>query len=110
MPQIMIRGISVDQVKQISQPLVEELAEICSCGTDNFTLEIPQATYICNGDEIAMYPFIEVKWFERGQEIRDQFAQAITKQVLSLGLEEIEVAFLTYEEDAYYINGESCAE
>lgn len=110
MPQIMFRGVSVDQVKQMSQPLVEELANICSCGTDNFTLEIPQSTYISNGTEIAMYPFIEVKWFERGQEIRDLVAGAITKHVMDLGLEEVEVAFLTYKEEAYYIDGESCAE
>ncbi|MGM9924954.1 MAG: DUF1904 family protein [Bacillus sp. (in: firmicutes)] len=110
MPQIVIRGLSIEQVKQMSRPLVDELAEICSCGTDNFTLEVPQATYISSGSEVAMYPLIEVKWFERGQAVRDRFAQAVTKHVLALGEEEVEVAFATYQEAAYYINGTSCAE
>ena len=39
-------------------------------GTDNFTLELPSSTFVFNGEEIEAFPLIEVKWFERGQEIR----------------------------------------
>jgi Domain of unknown function (DUF1904) len=37
MPQLIFKGISVDQVKKISTPLVQELANLCVCETDNFT-------------------------------------------------------------------------
>ena len=74
MPHVVFRGITTEQLKSISKPLVEELAHICECGTDNFTLELPSSTFVFNGEEIEAFPLIEVKWFERGQEIRDRFA------------------------------------
>jgi hypothetical protein len=108
-PQLLIKGISVDQVKTISKPLVQELAELCACGTDNFTLEVMNSTFVFDGEEVPGYPFIEVKWFERGLEIQDEFANLITKQVHSLGIPEVEVAFTTFRESNYYLNGKSFA-
>jgi len=109
MPHLVIRGITVDQVKTISTPLVQELAALCTCGIDNFTLEVLHSTFVFDQKEVPGYPFIEVKWFERGQEIRDQFAQIVTKQVLSLGIPEVEVAFTVFSESSYYANGKSFA-
>lgn len=107
MPHLVFRGISVDQVKTISKPLVNELADLCNCGTDNFTLEIISSTFVFEENEVPGFPFIEVKWFERGQEVRDQFARVVTKLVQSLEIPEVEVAFTTYQESAYYNNGKS---
>jgi hypothetical protein len=108
-PQLLIKGISVEQVKTISKPLVQELAELCACGTDNFTLEVMNSTFVFDGEEVPGYPFIEVKWFERGLEIQNEFANIITKQVHSLGIPEVEVAFTTFRESNYYLNGKSFA-
>lgn len=110
MPHLFIRGISVEQVKTISRPLVQELAELCACGTDNFTMEVVNSTFVFNDNEVPGYPFIEVKWFERGQEVQDQFATIVTKQVQSLGIPDVEVAFSTFKESAYYLNGKSFAD
>jgi phenylpyruvate tautomerase PptA (4-oxalocrotonate tautomerase family) len=110
MPQLLIRGISAEQVKSISQPLVEELADLCACGTDNFTLEVVNSTFVFDGKVVPGYPFIEVKWFERGLEVQDKFAYIITKQVHSLEIPEVEVAFSTFRESGYYLNGKSFAE
>ncbi|MGG7621217.1 DUF1904 family protein [Bacillus coreaensis] len=107
MPQLLIKGISVEQVKSISKPLVQELAELCACGTDNFTLEVINSTFVFDGEEVPGYPFIEVKWFDRGLEIQNEFANLITKQVHSLGIPEVEVAFTTFRESDYYLNGKS---
>ena len=72
---------------------------------------IYQAGYfVFDEREVPGYPFIEVKWFERGQEIRDEFANIITKQVQSLEIPEVEVAFSTFRESDYYLNGKSFAE
>ncbi|GGE74294.1 DUF1904 family protein [Priestia taiwanensis] len=108
MPHLFIRGMEVEQVKQMSTPLVEELAQICECGTDNFMLEVLHTTSVFGGEVVPSYPFIEVAWFERGQVVRDEFAKAVTKHTLATGLEEVEVAFRTFAEAAYYINGKSC--
>ena len=54
-------------------------------------MELPSSTFVFNGEEIEAFPLIEVKWFERGQEIRDRFAKAITTSVMDFGLPEVEV-------------------
>jgi Domain of unknown function (DUF1904) len=105
MPQLIVRGIKAEQMRSISQPLIEDLAEICDCGTDNFTIDCLQTTSVFGGSIVDTFPFIEVAWFERGLETRDRFAAALVKHVTSLGISELEVAFKTYREDCYYING-----
>ncbi|HDR8066921.1 TPA: DUF1904 family protein, partial [Bacillus cereus] len=67
------------------------------------------STFVFNGEEIEAFPLIEVKWFERGQEIRDRFAKAITTYVKDFGLSEVEVVFMVFTESAYYINEKHCA-
>ncbi|MFS0824565.1 DUF1904 family protein [Bacillus sp. 1P02SD] len=109
MPHLLIRGVSVVQVKKISTTLVQELADLCVCGTDNFTLEVLHSTYVSDGIEVPGYPFIEVKWFERGEEIRNQFAAIVTTHIQVLGIPEVEVAFSSFLESAYYLNGKSFA-
>ncbi|MFT4416972.1 DUF1904 family protein [Fredinandcohnia humi] len=109
MPHLFIRGLSAEQVKSISIPLVEELAELCACGTDNFTLEVVNSTFIFEEKEVPGFPFIEVKWFERGQQVQDQFAQIVTKHVHLLSIPEVEVAFSAFLESSYYSNGKSFA-
>lgn len=110
MPHIVFRGVNVQQLKKISEPLAEELADICDCETDNFTFELPVVVSVFRGREIEPFPLIEVKWFERGEIIRDRAAVAITKRLMDLGIPEVEVAFSSYSENAYYINGKSCGE
>jgi hypothetical protein len=107
MPRLTFRGVSVEQVCGMSESLVEQLAAICECDTDNFTLECVQHPAIFGGKIVPAYPFVEVAWFERGDQIRDAVAMAVTSHVLGLGLPEVEVAFTTYSKDAYYSNGTS---
>ncbi|UVI31116.1 DUF1904 domain-containing protein [Paenibacillus spongiae] len=108
MPQLTVRGMALDRIASISGPLVHELAEICGCGTDNFTIDLMQVISVFEGQQTETYPFIEVAWFERGPAVRDRLADAITRHVRKAGVAEVEVAFKVYSEDAYYINGQSC--
>lgn len=110
MPQLTIRGISVQTIKAISGPLVEELASICECGTDNFTLDCLAVTSVFGGETVETYPFIEVAWFERGGVVRYRFAEAVTRHVRLAGVTDVEVAFKVYREDAYYVSGVPCRE
>lgn len=105
MPHLLVRGIQAEQMAAISEPLVEELAAICQCGTDNFTIECLHTTGVFAGKVVDSFPFIQVSWFERGQEVRDRFAQALTKHVLSLGVPEVEIAFTAFQKESYYANG-----
>lgn len=110
MPQLLFRGVPADQLMSISEALSEELADICECGTDNFTMESLHTTAILGGlTANQAYPFVEVGWFERGQAVRDRFAEAVTAYLSRIGVDEVEVAFRTYREDSYYINGKPCS-
>jgi hypothetical protein len=106
MPHLIIRGLSVEQVGAISGPLVDELALLCQCPADHFLLECLHTTAVLYGHVVSSYPFVEIAWFERGSELRDQFAKVVDEHVRSLGIPEVEIAFRAYREDAYYINGE----
>lgn len=108
MPQLTIRGILPERVLEISTALVQELADLCGCGTDNFTLDCLQTVSVVDGTRVDTYPFVEVAWFERGPQTRDRFAEAITRHLLSAGVTEVEIAFKVYKEDGYYISGVRC--
>ncbi|UKS24425.1 DUF1904 domain-containing protein [Paenibacillus sp. HWE-109] len=105
MPRLIIRGLTVEQVCQISVSLVDQLALICACSREDFTLECVQHPAIFDGQIVPTYPFIEVAWFERGEQVREQVAVALTSHVHGLGIPEVEVAFITYSQDAYFNNG-----
>jgi hypothetical protein len=108
LPQLTIRGIAPERVMAISEALVQELADVCGCGTDNFTFDCLETVSVMNGKRVDTYPFIEVAWFDRGAQTRDRFAETITKHLLSAGVLEAEIAFKVYSEDGYYINGVRC--
>ncbi|WP_409342293.1 DUF1904 family protein [Paenibacillus sp. MBLB4367] len=110
MPHIVIRGISAERVQTVSKPLIEQLAEICQCGTDNFIIECLHTTAITDGEITPSFPFIEVGWFERGQETRNRFAQALAINLQLLDVPELEIAFRAYREDSYYVNGKLIGE
>lgn len=106
MPHLMIRGVPAERLQAVALPMVKQLAELCECGTDNFTLNcLNTIPIIVESPDNSSFAFIEVGWFERGQEVRDRFAQIITQTILELDILEVEVAFTTYREDGYYING-----
>jgi hypothetical protein len=105
MPHLLIRGLSVDEVRTISRPLVADLAGLCQCPPDYFMLECLHTTAIFDGETVPSYPFVDVSWFDRGTEIRDRFAETVDRHIRSLGIPEAEIAFRAYREDQYYING-----
>lgn len=109
MPQLLFRGVPAHQLRSISEALAEDLATICNCGTDNFTMECLNTTSVYGGvAEGEAFPFVEIGWFERGQAIRDKFAEVITKHLAQIDITESEIAFRTFREDSYYINGKPC--
>ncbi|WP_159885905.1 DUF1904 family protein [Paenibacillus puerhi] len=105
MPQLLIRGVPVETVQYLSRSLIDELAAICECGTDNFTIECFSTTGIFNGEPVPSFPFVHVWWFDRGQDIRDRFALSIDRHLREAGIEESEIAFSVFAENSYYAGG-----
>ena len=105
MPQLIIRGLEKTEVQQISKLLVDELTVVIGCPRDYFTIEVPDTTFIYDGEEVTATPFIQVNWFDRGQSVQDQAAAAIDRHIRALGYNQIEIFFIPLQEAAYYENG-----
>ncbi len=106
MPHLRFRGVEKEKVKEISRVLVDQLAEIVGCPRDWFTLECIDTEFIFDGEESRGYPFVEVLWFDRGQEAKNRAATAVTHAIKSkYPTEDTCVIFTNLNEKDYYENG-----
>ena len=107
MPHIRFRAVDNNILKTISVKLLDELQPIMNSPRNHFTLESIPTTFIFDGEEVSAYPFIEVLWFERGQETRDRVAKVITDCLRDHVEESLDIAvvFTALNPDAYYDNG-----
>ncbi len=105
MPQLIIKGVKLEQVRAISKALVDELQQIVDCPRDYFTLEVPDTSYVFDGELVTVNPLIQVNWFDRGQAVQDRVAAAITRHLQQAGYAHVELFFLPLAEAGYYENG-----
>ncbi|WP_413288153.1 DUF1904 domain-containing protein [Bdellovibrio sp. HCB337] len=106
MPHIRFRALQSQQVRQLSQELSPVLASAIQTSEDNFTFELIQTQFFSQGQETTSYPFVEVLWFARSQDVQDRCALIITEKVKTLTkAEDVVVVFSTLEKTAYYENG-----
>ncbi|EHQ90874.1 DUF1904 domain-containing protein [Desulfosporosinus youngiae] len=106
MPQIKIRGIGTNTILKLSSQLIDELALLTNSPKDDFTLEVINSTFIQNGEIVSGYPFVEVAWFDRGQEAQDQVAKTISRLINQAGCPSVDIMFTILEKPRYYENGE----
>jgi len=105
MPHIIIKGMDIAHTKQISKAMIDDLEGIIGSPRDYFTLEVIESRFIVDGDIIKKDPFIQINWFDRGQDVQDQTAACITKHIKQLGYAHIEIFFIILERKNYYENG-----
>jgi hypothetical protein len=104
-----MRGVDLEKVCAVSETMIDVLEKIIECPRDYFTIEWIPSTFVCDGSIVQGYPFVEVAWFDRGQEIQDQVAREITRVIHEIGYSSVEVSFLALEKRSYYENGERFA-
>lgn len=109
MPHIRVRGIALEDLESISDLLIKEAAELLATPADHFTLEYQAITYFVTGGASPAYPFFEVLWFDRGEEIKQKLAQKITNMVKPLLFEEKDICIVFHDikGNDYFENGES---
>lgn len=105
MPQIKIRGVKESEVCKISKDMVDELQALLNCPREYFTIELMPTTLIKDGEVVAPYAFVEIGWFDRGQQVQDMVAGIITKHILETGHDSVDIMFTTFKESSYYENG-----
>jgi len=106
MPQIKMRGVQTNTICKLSKQLIDELSVLTQSPRDDFTLEVIQSTFILDGEVVPGYPFVEIAWFDRGQEMQDQVAKAITRILNEADYPSVDIMFSILKKPCYYENGE----
>ena len=105
MPHLRFRSIKEEDVSKLSKELPKKLAEAMNTTVDNFTFELISTTYFQDGSPTKSYPFVEILWFDRGQETQDKSALVITGELKKISQEDIVLVFTSLEKNKYYENG-----
>ncbi len=108
MPHLRFRAVEPQTVQALSAPLTDALQPLMNSPRGDFTYEYIYTTFFQEGEVSQVYPFVEVLWFDRGQDIKDQVAEIITQQVRGIVGEDIDVAVIFTPLDPldYYDNAE----
>lgn len=108
MPHLRFRAVEPQTVQTLSNTLLDELQPLTACPREDFTFEYIYSTFYYESEVTAAYPFVEVLWFDRGQEVQDQVAQIITQQVRAIMGEDVDVAviFSALKPNEYYDNAQ----
>jgi hypothetical protein len=106
MPMLSFKGVKLEEIKDMSTQLVDTLAKIANAPREYFTLEFKETTFISDGALRTTYPIIEIKWFDRGQTVKDQMAKVIDQALREKGYDHIEIIFYPLIKSDYYENGE----
>ena len=59
MPQIIIKGVASEDIKNMSKELVSDLAVICDTTEDNFIFEEVNDSYYSYGEKTKIYRLVE---------------------------------------------------
>jgi phenylpyruvate tautomerase PptA (4-oxalocrotonate tautomerase family) len=108
MPHLRVRALDITRLKKISTTLIDKLYPIMQCPPADFTIEHIPSEFVGPNKP---YPFVEVLWFNRGQDVQDKSAAIITKLVqteLEEGEEDnkdVAVVFHPLTASMYYDNG-----
>lgn len=107
MPHIRFRSVQADTVKKISEQATE-LARLIQTSADNFTFELISTQFFEAGKDVRSYPFVEVLWFPRSQELKQKTAEFLTELIKKAeGPEDVCVVFMEINKENYFENGKS---
>lgn len=106
MPHIRIRALPAEQIAQLGQKLLPELAEATQTPEDHFSLEAISSQYFIKGKAVEGDPFCEVLWFDRGPEMQDRVAALITAHLKAAAPDkDVVVVFVPLTRVDYFENG-----
>ncbi|MCB9643803.1 MAG: DUF1904 family protein [Myxococcales bacterium] len=108
MPHLRVRGVDQELIRQLSHAILDQMVEIVQAPRDWFTIEAIHSTYFFDGQEKSPGALMELLWFDRGQDVKDRLATAITeifKPHIPEG-QDITLIFRDLRKNDYFENGE----
>ncbi len=108
MPHFRFRTVDPQAVQSLSKTLIDDFEALMKSPREDFTFEYIHTEFYHEGKATAAYPFVEVLWFDRGQDIQDQVANTITERVRQVLNQDVNIAviFHALSPNQYYDNGQ----
>lgn len=106
MPQVRIKGITPENVKLISKEIADTISTLTGCPREHVDIDVMLVRTLRDSLEVETSPFIEIYWFDRGQEVTDKVAKALTQIIQNLNIKSVDIAFFILQRNLYYENGE----
>jgi hypothetical protein len=100
MPILEFSGIEEKAIVNCQKELIDRLSQATESSTDNFVLMLDQKKQITP----SCY-YVNVKWFDRGQEVQDKCAEIITEILKKEGVRPLDIIFHVLNENRYYEDG-----
>lgn len=105
MPQLSFKGLKESEVQQLSKKLSPKLSQLMNTPEDWFTFEFSPVTAFVSGEKVEGEPCVDVRWFDRGQEVQDETATIICGILTEMGYKETTVVFSPLKKQNFYENG-----
>ncbi len=107
MPHLVIKNVKKDEFTTQVKDLSKKLTEIIGCPEDWITISYAgeTLTYIAGEDMTDENVFVEVKWFDRPQEMKIVVQKIINDAFAKEG-RDIMIIFETLTKENYFENGE----
>ncbi|CCN49133.1 putative Tautomerase [Vibrio nigripulchritudo MADA3029] len=108
MPHLRFRAVEPQTVQTLSEVLLDDLQPLMDCPNEDFTFEYIYSTFFHSGKVEPAYPFVEILWFDRGQETQDKVAKVVTERLRQVVGSDVDVAviFTALNSNEYYDNAE----
>lgn len=102
MPQIIVKGMTPEDVRLMSENTLSEIARINETPEEYYIFQHCTNTYFERGKESAIYPLVEVVQFERSREQEKETAKYLCQYIHSLGYPTAEIYYVHLREQDYY--------
>lgn len=107
MPHLTIRNVEKKEITSSVKELSRKLTEIVGCPEDWITISYIENsyTYIAGEDMTNQNVFVEIKWFERPQDVKIK-VQKLVNDTFAKDDRDIMIIFETLTKENYFENGE----
>lgn len=106
MPQIIFKGVPPELVKTMSTELLNQLSLLMNTPKDWFTLECMSSAFYFDGKQVNSDPIVEIRWFCRGQDVKNKTALTLHNLLNHHGFGDTVVTFMAFAKEDYFENGE----
>jgi hypothetical protein len=108
MPHLRIKGLEYLAVEKESTDLINGISEIINCDRKWITIEVQDGVrFVYDGKPVETPIFVEIHWFDRGQEAKGKVAKFIDSILQRIDSErDRTVIFRDMKTTDYFENGE----